>query len=107
MATPLFLVGVDELLSIDRGHALVGTKARAENELLTGLRKESGEILTLVIHSPEGVDDILIFGIDQSEDCETCDEICGKRHGKILKRALIIFDCIIHRVAISPESVHG
>ena len=37
VATPLFLVGVDELLRIDGGHALVTIEARAENELLTGL----------------------------------------------------------------------
>jgi hypothetical protein len=56
---------------------------------------------------PDGLGDVVVFGIDHSEDGETCDEICRERHGKILKRALIIFNGVIHRVTISPESVHG
>ena len=48
----------------------------------------------------------MVFGIDHSEDCETCDEICSERNRKILKRALIILDGVIHRVTIAPEPMH-
>lgn len=63
--------------------------------------------MILLILSPDRLSDIPVFGIDHSEDGETCDEICCEGHREILKRALIILDSIIHRVTIAPESVHG
>ena len=49
----------------------------------------------------------MVFGINHSKDCETCEEICREGHRKILKRALIILDGVINRVTIAPESMHG
>ena len=54
------IIDVEELLTVDRGHAFVAPEARAYNELLSGIVKESGEVLILLILSPEGLCDIIL-----------------------------------------------
>lgn len=46
----------------------------------------------------------MVFGIDHSEDAETCDEVCGERHSEI---ALIFHHCVTLRDTFFPESLHG